>query len=84
MNGMVAVVGQVGVVRQATRLYDAQKVYGERMKTYASPQPVVQGQVDAVNISRAASTSFMLHHAVVEEAKPLAYGNPRIDNNRKR
>ena len=81
---MIGAVGQVGVTRQATRLYDTQKIYGERLKTYGSAQPVVQGQADAVNISRAASTSFMLHHAVSEEAKPLAYGNPRVDNNRKR
>lgn len=81
---MVGAMGQVGVVRQATRLYDTQKVYGERLKTYTSVQAVVQGQVDAVNISRAASTSFMLHHTVAEEAKPLAYPNPRVDNNRRR
>lgn len=84
MSGMVGAVGQVGVARQATRLYDTQKVYGERLKSYTTAQPVVQGQVDAVNISRAAATSFVLHRAVAEEAKPLAYGNPRVDNNRKR
>ncbi len=84
MIRMIAVVQQAGVARQATRLYDTQKLYGERMKAYVPPQPVVQGQADAVNISRAAATSFVLHRAVAEEAKPLAYGNPRVDNNRKR
>lgn len=84
MSGMIGAVGQVGVVRQATRLYDTQKLYGERLRTYASAQTVVQGQVDAVKISHAASTSFMLHHAVAEEADKLSYPNPRVDNNRKR
>lgn len=81
---MIGAVGQVGAVRQASRLYDTQKLYGERLRTYATAQTVVQGQVDAVNISRAASTSFMLHHAVADEADKLSYPNPRIDNNRKR
>lgn len=81
---MIGVLGQVGVVRQATRLYDTQKFYGDRLKTYATTQTVVQGQVDAVNISRAATTSFALHHAVAEETDKFSYPNPRIDNNRKR
>ncbi len=81
---MIAVVGQAVAARQASRLYDTQKLYGERMKASVSAQPVIQGQADAVNISRAATTSFVLHHAVAEETRPLAYGNPRIDNNRKR
>lgn len=84
MSVMIGGVGPVNAARQAVRLYDTQKVYGERLKTYASAQPVVQGQADAVSISRAASTSFVLHRAVAEEALPLAYGNPRVDNNRKR
>ncbi len=82
---MVPGVGAVGAVKQATRLYDTQKVYGERLRTYAAERPpVVQAQADAVTISRHASMSFELHRAVAEEAKPFAYGNPRVDNNRKR
>lgn len=69
-----------GQVQRASRLYDQQKVYGERLQSFKTERPVLQAQVDGVSISRAAMQSHETHRTVMAESKPISYRNPRVDN----
>ncbi len=74
-------VSQVGRVTKATALYDTQKVYGDRLKSYKQENPpVLQMQTDAITISTVAAQSLAVHRKVKDERRPIAYSNPRTDN----